>query len=835
MKKLIAIVSIVAITILALLFVVPVFFKSGILRLVQTQVSRYIRADLKIGDLGLSMFRHFPDLDVSLQEVSITGQGAFAGDTLVYIPRFEASVNLKSLLGGEEIVVNKLLLRDARIQPVVSASGQANWDMLLGDESGRDPDTAAPAPEPSSEKRLQLNDIAVENLYLAYRDFHTSTYASIADVDLQLSGNFSETSTLVQLDLGLNNISYRHENSVWVNRTDLHWQADIAADLKEKNFDIRKNSLTLNDLKLDLTGSLAVLPDRYRTDLQLTAPDTKFESLLALLPKSLQDNLKDIETSGEFRLKASVKGEYYENHLPAVEAVLAVSEASLKYPELPESIRKINLDLHVVHPGGPLDSAVIDLKKMSFDIAGNPFHLALTVLNPNDPQLSGEAKGVIDFASLKKALPLKEVTLQGMLSTDMTFRGKYQYIEKQAYEKFIAKGNVVFRDILFVNTLFPEGISIPQGRIVITPARLSLDKLQAKMYASDFTLQGYVSNYLPYIFKNETLKGDFSLISNRIDLNEFMAAQMRSRKAGTLQTDSLSPSGKQPTAAEGALEIPRNMDIHFRTDINSILFDRLQISRVAGEVTLNQAVANLKNLSMNMLNGSMIMNGQYNTGNPQAPTIDFNLNVRDFDIQAAFQSFRFVRQSIPVAMNCSGRISSAMKFSAALDREMNLVLNTANGSGYLESDGFLIRDNPAMKQLAGVFKNEELSRLSISHLKINFGLENGNITVEPFKTNLAGNPVTIYGSQTVDGQLDYTLSITVNRNFFGTEVNRLLKSIPGSQNIKTLDIDAKLGGTLAKPVLKPDLSKAVKAVTKEAEKELKGNVLKGLQGLFKKK
>ena len=52
---------------------------------------------------------------------------------------------------------------------------------------------------------------------------------------------------------------------------------------------------------------------------------------------------------------------------------------------------------------------------------------------------------------------------------------------------------------------------------------------------------------------------------------------------------------------------------------------------------------------------------------------------------------------------------------------------------------------------------------------------------------------------------------------------------------KNLDIDAKVEGTLSKPVIKPDLSKAIKAVTKAAEKELKGNLLQGIQNLFKKK
>lgn len=238
---------------------------------------------------------------------------------------------------------------------------------------------------------------------------------------------------------------------------------------------------------------------------------------------------------------------------------------------------------------------------------------------------------------------------------------------------------------------------------------------------------------------------------------------------------------------------------------------------------------------MEMLNGSMVLNGKYSTTDPQKPAVDFNLKVANFDIHEAYRAFTFIRKSIPVTMSCEGKVSAAMTFAAILDKEMSPIMNTANGKGYLESQGILINNNPAMNQLASVLKNDELSRLSISHLKINFKLENGNIIVEPFKTNFAGNPVTIYGKQSVEGNLDYTLSMTVDRKFFGNEINNMLKAIPGSDNIKTIDLDAKVSGTLTEPKIKPDLTKAIKSVTKEAEKALKGNVLKGLQNLFKKK
>ncbi len=80
----------------------------------------------------------------------------------------------------------------------------------------------------------------------------------------------------------------------------------------------------------------------------------------------------------------------------------------------------------------------------------------------------------------------------------------------------------------------PAGISVPSGEVTITPARLNLKDLKVKINSSDFALVGYLANYLPYVFKDQTLKGNFTLNSNKIDLNEFMA-NMTTSEADTMQ------------------------------------------------------------------------------------------------------------------------------------------------------------------------------------------------------------------------------------------------------------------------------------------------------------
>lgn len=111
MKKVFIIILSIFILILIALITIPVFFKSDILRLIEEQSSKYIKADLKIGDVNLSMFKNFPDLSVTLTDVMLSENREAAKDTLIRIPEFEASVNLKSLISGNEIIINHILLK----------------------------------------------------------------------------------------------------------------------------------------------------------------------------------------------------------------------------------------------------------------------------------------------------------------------------------------------------------------------------------------------------------------------------------------------------------------------------------------------------------------------------------------------------------------------------------------------------------------------------------------------------------------------------------------------------------------------------------------------------
>jgi len=189
-------------------------------------------------------------------------------------------------------------------------------------------------------------------------------------------------------------------------------------------------------------------------------------------------------------------------------------------------------------------------------------------------------------------------------------------------------------------------------------------------------------------------------------------------------------------------------------------------------------------------------------------------------------------------MNCEGKVSSDLIVTAALDKEMNPISESMNGKGSLHSQKILIKDNKAFDALAKALKNDQYKRISVTEFKMNFVITNGNVEVKPFKAKVAGHPATIYGTQSVDGKLDFTMDMKLPKEELGKEVNQYFDKLPGMDNVPAFDVAVKIKGTVDKPEVKLDLSKAIKqaqkAVAKELERKAKKELEKKGKDLLKK-
>jgi thiamine biosynthesis protein ThiC len=152
----------------------------------------------------------------------------------------------------------------------------------------------------------------------------------------------------------------------------------------------------------------------------------------------------------------------------------------------------------------------------------------------------------------------------------------------------------------------------------------------------------------------------------------------------------------------------------------------------------------------------------------------------------------------------------------------------------------MIIDSPIFDQIRGIIKKEKLKNVKIADFTAKFKFDNGELKLNPFKTNIADQQTTIYGSLSAAREINLTMDFLVNREDLGSDLNKGLGILPGSENIKMIDASVILKGSLTKPEVSLDLSKARAQIEQEVKKasveQIKGSVKKigdELKKLFK--
>ena len=72
-KKIVKITGISLISLIALAFVIPILFKKQITNLVKNQINKSLNAKVDFKEVSLSLFRHFPKISISINDLSVVG------------------------------------------------------------------------------------------------------------------------------------------------------------------------------------------------------------------------------------------------------------------------------------------------------------------------------------------------------------------------------------------------------------------------------------------------------------------------------------------------------------------------------------------------------------------------------------------------------------------------------------------------------------------------------------------------------------------------------------------------------------------------------------------
>jgi hypothetical protein len=808
--------------ILISLFTIPIIFKEQIRTKVEQVINGSVYATVKFEDYKLGFFKDFPNLSFSLEGVSVVGVNKFKNDTLAGFKSFNLVFNLSSLLKKTGYEVKSVIIDKAVVNAIVMKDGKANWDIMKdtthASTTETKPDSSSSTASTSSGMKILLKKVVILNSSISYVDESSDMKAYLRNINFNLKGDMTMSETDLQMTINAGEFTFIMDGMKYLNKAVLDSKIDMLANLDKMKFTFRENYLSINDLKLNFSGTVAMPGNDITTDLKFATAQTSFKTLLSLVPAVYMKDYKDLKASGEFALSGSAKGIYSsaDSTLPDVTLALSVSNGLISYTALPEKIKNINIKSDVFINGKALDKTIVNVDLFHLELAGSPFEMTFTLKTPiSDLDFKGSAVGKIDLSALSKALPMDSLRLSGIIDMSVKMAGKMSMIEKAQYESFKASGTMGIKNMEVAMIGYPD-VKIYKADFEFTPAYAAMTNTNLNVGGkSDFTLSGRIENYIPYIFSNKTIKGNLSMQSKLIDVSDIMS-KMAPNATLLKDTASIAAKNTTPLAAKNTssltvIHVPKNIDFDFNAFIDEFLYDKIKAQKVKGHVIVRNGILSLRNAEMNILNGTIAMNADYDTRDTLKPVMKADFDMQNIAVRDAFDTFNTVQKLAPAAKGIDGKISVKLTYMSLLGRDMMPVVNSINGAGNIKSNEITLLKSATFDKMKEVLKLGDKYSNTFKDINISFKIADVRVYVSPFDVKTGNLKMNIGGDQGLDQTLNYIVKTEIPRSDLGSSINSFIDNLSAQASafgIKyklsdVLKVNVKVTGTFSKPVVAP--------------------------------
>lgn len=522
-------------------------------------------------------------------------------------------------------------------------------------------------------------------------------------------------------------------------------------DTKLPNLDINQLSIQLDSLYFDVNkNKLSAILKSEGFGKKLTI-NTKIKSKIDL--KTLSDALQipDMKLTGNLDTDIVSKGIYNaeEKKFPITKGYFNWTNGSLKTTYYPKPIEKINIKADLNSPTNDFKDITLTLSPASFEFENEPFIANATFKNFADLNYDVKAKGTINLAPIYKVFAQEGLDVTGIIKADVSLLGTLSDASSGKYQNLKNSGTLDLTNIKTTSSYLPLPFLIEKGLFTFNQEKMNFSNFKGKYGQSDITMNGYVLNVINfYLSDKEILKGNFSLTSNFINVNELMPTE-------TANSD----KNQASTSTSGVVEIPTNLDVIIQTDAKKTKFDDITIENLKGQLQIQKGILSLKNGSLGIIGATANMNGTYKNEGKEKAHFDYAIKAADFDIKRAYNEIKLFKEIVTAAENAEGIVSIDYVIKGVLNNQMEPVMPSLEGKGTLSIKQVKMKGFKLLNTVASRTENPDIKDPDITKVDIKSTIKNNLLTIERFKFKVSGFRLRFEGQSSLDGNLNLKMRV----------------------------------------------------------------------------
>lgn len=712
-----------------------IYYKDELIGYFLQETNKHINTPIDVAKIDISVFSHFPNISINLQNVSINESNNNHQGILGRAKRISISFNTLDVL-SRNYTINGIHLSDVELYLKIDKYGNPNYLFYKKDTA-------------SKGGVFALRNVTLENLKIDYLDqksgYHVAVFVKKSKSRLSWQDN------LVKLSAkgGLVSDEIRIDKRIFFDNKVIDFETNFEVDLEKRIYDFKEGKLNVDQGEFEVKGKINVA--KKDIDLNIEGVNTTFQTINSLLSSDLSSYFKDYNSKGAVFFSVLVKGNYNQNATLQTTIKFGADHASFFHPQYKKQINNVTLDGHFT--SGKFNNPTnykLEINDFSCELEDELLEGRVALHNFDDYLIDLSLKGNADVNTLLLLFPKKYIkTAFGNLKMDLHIKGKLK--NPKLTKNLVANGEVELKNVSFVLAGEKLPFNKINGSLMLRKNDLAISDLTGFVGNSNFLLNGYINDISKVLLaKNREYKMQADLQSSYLDFDELLKSNFASRDTSKNTTYEFRISPK--------------ISLDFNCEIEHIKFKRFHGRDLKGQIEIINQIAVLENVYFSSMGGRVNISGSVNSKKENLVETLSEVNLHNINIDSVFYVFKNFNQGWLVDKNLKGQLDTDIYLYMNFDKK--LALNSESLKADIQTtiaNGELNDFEPMMK-LSKFVEEESLSKMRFSRMTNEIKIENRTIYLPEMEIGSNISNILIRGTHTFDRDIDYHLRVPL-KNF----------------------------------------------------------------------
>ena len=319
---------------------------------------------------------------------------------------------------------------------------------------------------------------------------------------------------------------------------------------------------------------------------------------------------------------------------------------------------------------------------------------------------------------------------------------------------WIPKGIIGFNRLTVRTPQFALPIRMRKTSVTVGNRAITLRNASMRIGRSNLTASGAVHDLYGAMKHHRMLRANLEISSRNLDCNQLINSL--NFPQDTLQAEVDTASSDAPMEL---FVIPKNIDFELQTNLKRVTYGKMVFENVNGAVDVRNQAVHLKNLSMRGLDADMRATLVYRAKRKARGYAGFDFRLKRINIGRLVEFAPSLDTIVPMLRSFKGTVDFEAAAETVLDSALNIKIPSLRAAVHIKGDSLVLMDGETFAEISKklLFKNKE--RNVFDSISVNLTVDDGDVTIYPFVVQIDRYKAAVGGTQGLDMNFDYHISI----------------------------------------------------------------------------